>query len=113
MDITINLNLTIRDERTLNALLTRVEQKLDAIAAQEKTQMDAITALQAEVARNTTVEKSALTLIQGLHDQIVAAGTDPAALKAITDQLAANDDELVAAIVRNTPAAQPEAAQSS
>lgn len=62
-------------------------------------------ALQAEVTRNTTVEASALVLIQGLAAQIKAAGTDPVALKAITDQLTQNDDALASAITQNTPAA--------
>lgn len=35
--------------------------------------------LTAEVANNTTVEKSAVALIQGLKAQLDAAGTDPVA----------------------------------
>jgi hypothetical protein len=60
--------------------------------------------LQAEVARNTDVEQSALTLIQGLRDQLDQAGTDPVKLQALRDQLAQNDDALAAAVAANTPA---------
>jgi hypothetical protein len=42
--------------------------------------------LQAEVARNTDVEQSALTLIQGLRDQLDQAGTDPVKLQALREE---------------------------
>lgn len=70
----------------------------------QKLIMASLDTLTAEVARNTTVEKSALALIQGLKAQLDAAGTDPVALKALSDQLAANDDDLAAAVAANTPA---------
>ncbi len=101
MDININLNIT-RDD---GGALARIERKIDAIFTLEKQEMADLATLQAEVERNTQVEQSALTLIQGLRDQIVAAGTDPVKLKAITDQLTANDDALAAAVAANTPAA--------
>lgn len=75
---------------------------------------DKIAALQAEVARNTTVEKSALVLIQGFGAQLtaavnaaLAAGATPAELQSLTDlatTITANDDELSAAVAANTPA---------
>ncbi len=64
-----------------------------------------ILSLTAEVERNTTVEKSALALIQGFAAQLAAAGTDPVKLQALQDTLKTNDDELAAAVVANTPAA--------
>jgi hypothetical protein len=65
--------------------------------------------LKAEVARNTTVEKSALALIQGFKGQLDAAiaSGNPQALKDLSTQLGANDDELAAAVAANTPAAPP------
>jgi hypothetical protein len=76
---------------------------------------DQITALTTEVENETNVEKSALTLIQGIGAQIsaavaaaTAAGATPAqlaAIKAVQTTLAANDSELSAAVVANTPAA--------
>lgn len=75
---------------------------------------DKITALQAEVANNTTVEKSALVLIQGFAARLdaavaaaQAAGASPAQLQSLTDlstSLKSNDDELAAAVTANTPA---------
>lgn len=76
---------------------------------------DKITALQAEVANQTTVDQSAITLLQGLSTQLAAAlaaaanaGATPAQLQALTDlqtSLAANDTSLAAAVKTNTPAA--------
>ncbi len=57
-----------------------------------------LTALTAQVAQNTTVEGSAITLINGLAAQIAAAGTDPVALAALQTQLKTSSDALAAAI---------------
>ena len=65
------------------------------------TQLDTLTA---QVTANTTVIGSALTLIQGLRDQLAAAGTDPVKLQALADSLKASDDSLAAAVAQNTPA---------
>ena len=69
-------------------------------------QMDGeLDALTAQVAANTTVETSAVTLIQGLAAQIAAAANDPAKLTALTATLKTSADALAAAITANTPAA--------
>ena len=64
-------------------------------------------ALTAQVAANTTIEGSALTLIQGLAAQLAAAiaAGNPAALTALETQLKTSADALAAAIATNTPAA--------
>lgn len=89
--------------------LDRIEQKLDMLTFRmvqgEKKIMADLTGLTSEVARNTTVEGSALVLIQGFAAQLKAAGTDPTALAALQKQLADNDDSLAAAVAANTVAA--------
>lgn|GEM_PF-5213051 len=62
--------------------------------------------LEEQVAAQTAVEASAMTLIQGLHDQLAAAGTDPAKLEALRSSLKSSADALAAAVAANTPAAQ-------
>ena len=64
-------------------------------------------ALKAAVARDTDVENSAITLLQGLKAALDAAiaANDPAALAALSASLGANSDALAAAVVANTPAA--------
>jgi hypothetical protein len=70
--------------------------------------------LQAQVTQNTTVEGSAVTLLQGLSAQLAAAiaadnNGDSAALPALQSQLASSATSLAAAILANTPAATPTA----
>lgn len=60
--------------------------------------------LTADVAAETTIDNSVATLLTSLSAQITAAGTDPAALKALTDQMETNASALQAAITANTPA---------
>lgn len=111
--MTISLNIAITPA-TISAFfaelvafhspqLDRIEAVLNQVLAKEATIMTDLTELTAEVQRNTTVEKSALALIQGFAAQLAAAGTDPVALKALSDSLKANDDELADALVANTP----------
>lgn len=57
-----------------------------------------------KVAANNVVVESALTLIQGLADQIAALKNDPVALQALADSLDAEDTKLAAAVAANTPA---------
>lgn len=65
--------------------------------------------LEAELARNTSVDESVLALITNLLAQIEAAKTDPARIQAVIDKFRANDDSLAAAVAANTPAAPPAA----
>ena len=71
--------------------------------------MSVLDDLTAQVAANRTISQSALTLINGIADRITAAGTDPAALAALTASLKSDDDALAAAVAANTPAAPPAA----
>ena len=81
------------------------------MSAQQSTLAQLITGLQTEVANNTTVEGSALTLIQGLAAQLAAAlameagPAQSSALQAVLTQLQTNDSGLAAAVAANTPAA--------
>ncbi len=66
---------------------------------------DELKALQDQVAQNTAIEESAVTLIKGLADQITALKDDPAALAALADSLHGSAADLSAAISANTPSA--------
>jgi hypothetical protein len=59
--------------------------------------------LQAAVERETEVEKSAVTLIQGLADQVRQTSTDPQ-VQALADRINANAGALASAVAANTPA---------
>lgn len=80
----------------LMSALERLERKVDTMSVQ-------LDALKAEVQKNTTVTQSALALIQGLADQIVALKDDPVQLQALADQLRGDSSALAAAVTANTP----------
>jgi len=101
--------------------LDRIEKKLDQLLLQmglgialDRAQlqegeiiMSALDDLTAQVSKNTDVEGSAVTLIQGIAAQLanaIASG-NPAALTALQNQLSASADALAAAVAANTPAA--------
>ncbi len=67
--------------------------------------MSALDDLTAQVAANTSVEDSAVTLINNIAAALAAAGTDPTKLAALQTQLKTSADALAAAITANTPAA--------
>jgi hypothetical protein len=83
---------------TILQALTRIEGKENKMA----TTLDTLTS---DVAAETTVEQSAITLLQGLKASLDAAGTDPAKLAALSTQIESNTAGLAAAITANTPAA--------
>lgn len=89
------------------AMLARIEHNLDTLIAQETQQMADLTALAAEVAENTEVVASATALLSQLAQEIRDNATDPAALEALAASLDSNNAALAAAIVENTPAADP------
>ena len=84
----------------LQPILDRLDELKALLTQQRKAEMADLEALRAEVAKVSTVEDSALALIKGLRDQLAAAqaGSDPAAIQAIIDQLDAKATELAAAV---------------
>lgn len=83
-------------------LLVGIDRKLDIILRRTSIMSKELDDLSSEVSNVTTVEQSAITLINGLADQIKAAGTDPAKLQALTDSLTASSNSLAAAVAANT-----------
>jgi hypothetical protein len=88
-------------DRKISHVLRLVKQ----LMKEEKIMALALEALQAAVEKNGEVEASAITLIQGIAQQLKDAQTDPAAIAALSDKLTAQADALAAAVVANTPAA--------
>lgn len=95
-----------------SSLLHQILEKLNSIQTEETKIMAVLDDLTAQVAANTTVEGSALTLIQGLAAKLAAAiaAGNPAALTALQTQLKTSADALAAAVAQNTPAAPAPAA---
>lgn len=69
--------------------------------------MSALDDLTAQVAANTAVEASALTLINGIAAQILANKDDPAKIEALVSQLNSSAASLSAAVIANTPVVAP------
>lgn len=90
-------------ERLIDRLVFVLTNQLEKI-------MNILDTLTADVQANSTVTASVQTLITNLVQQIKDAGTDPVALKALTDQLEANNAALTAAVTANTGQAVPPAA---
>ena len=63
--------------------------------------MEDLTALLAEIERQKTVDDS----VKALITQLVALKGDPVALAAAVSALAANNDDVAAAVTANTPVA--------
>ena len=104
--------------RKVLASLARIEAKLGIVEKEEETNMYDLTQLTADVTNDTTVEKSAVTLLQGLKSRLDAAiaadqAGDPQQLAALSTQLEASTADLAAAITANTPAAAAPAAPAT
>ncbi len=92
-------------DQKLNAILSHLAYLTTLITNLGGTIVADLTALTNQVAQNTTVEQSAITLIQGLAGQIQAAGTDQTKLNQLVSTLQTSAANLAAAITANTPAA--------
>lgn len=64
--------------------------------------MALLDALTTQVTESTTVEQSALALINGIAGQLTAAAGDPVAVQALVDQLNTSSTALAAAVAANT-----------
>lgn len=106
----LKVNVVARFE-SIDAKLATLSSRGEQFMA---TAAEALEALRAEVARNTAVDQSAITLLQGLAqklDEAVAVG-DASAISQIAADLRASTDALAAAVVQNTPAETPPAEQT-
>lgn len=92
---------------SLQQQLAEIRTLLTQILQQETIMAGELDALETQARANTDAEQAAVVLLGQLHDLLVAAGTDPTRLKAITDSLGTSKEALAAAIVANTPSASP------
>lgn len=127
-------SIVIIDERRILAALARLADQMDRFAERlaridrrqalieqalnRQTDIDittteiimaALDTLEADLAANTDVVASAVTLLDTLHQELadaIASG-DPARVQAVADQLAANTQALADAVAANTDAAPP------
>jgi uncharacterized protein YoxC len=84
--------------------LASIETALAEILRRVKTMASQLTQLQTDVAANATVVGSAVTLLQGLSQQIRDLQNDPVALAQLATDLEAQSKALADAVAANTPA---------
>jgi hypothetical protein len=97
---------------TLHANQLLILNKLRVVLEKENTMAIDLTSLTAEVANNTTVTQSVVTLVNNLAALVAAIppSSDPvtqAALDALKATLASNDTAIAAAVTANTPVPPP------
>jgi ABC-type sugar transport system ATPase subunit len=98
----------------IRQILTEIHNLGRQLKAMSDTLQAEIQSLRQQVAQQSSVNQSAITLLKGLHDQLEAAlanaheqGVDPDALQQLHDlavQLGAQSQSLAAAVEENTPA---------
>jgi len=112
MTIHIDLNATVHlhdhhHDETIEIFtaLGRIESALSTLTEGVHAMSIELDNLESEVAKNTEVDQSAITLLNGLAAQIAALKNDPVKLQALADSLKSSSADLAAAVVANTPAA--------
>lgn len=108
----MDVNVYLHDGREeslarIQRSLDRIERMLTQLQRMEIHEMALLDDLTSQVQANHDLEESAVTMIQGLADQIAATAGDPAAVAALADSLRSSATDLGAAITANTPAAPP------
>ena len=106
MKIDINLDVYLHSESD-GKVLSKLTEILLKLNQMEKTMALDLSELQAKVEANAMVSDSAVILLKGLKAKLdeAIASNDPALLKALSDALGADTQELADAILANTPAA--------
>lgn len=85
--------------------LDRILHLLEEIKKKEAHMSVELDALTVQVTENTDLERSAITLIEGIAALLAAAKDDPVKIAALAASLKASAESLSAAISANTPAA--------
>lgn len=103
----IDVHVHFEPDTEVLSRLDVVLEKLNLVIKKEDAMSKELDDLTAAVAAEDAVIDSAVTLINGIPALIAAAGTDPAKLKALSDDITAKSAALAAAVTANTPAAVP------
>lgn len=100
------MNITIE---TVNVTVSGVEAVpyLETIIEGVQNMSEALDRLKAEVTQNNDAVKSAIASITGMAQTIRDLKDDPVALAELADALDAQSNDLVAAVVANTPTDLP------
>jgi len=93
---------------SLSDQLNRIEDALSILLRKVDAMSAALDALKLQVEQTTTLEQSAIVLIQGLAAQIESLKNDPVEIQGVVDRLRASAQSLAEAVAANTtPAPTP------
>jgi len=102
MDINFHFyfhNLNLEEElKEIKSLLNRIIEQGEIMAGE-------VAKLEQDVADQTTVIQSAITLLNNIGQLLRDAGTDPVKLLALSTAIESNSTALAAAVAANTPGA--------
>jgi glycerol-3-phosphate O-acyltransferase len=99
-DITIRHDVFVHHD---DAKLDEILHLLRVVIRKEDNMSKELDDLTVQVKANIDAEASAVTLIQGIAAQLLAAAQDPAKIVALSSTLKTSADALAAAVVANTP----------
>ncbi len=91
----------------LETIISKLDEIINLIKQEGVTMTLELDALQQQVAENTSLEQSAIQLIEGIADQLEEVKDDPEEISALTASLKSTATALAAAIAANTPAPEP------
>ena len=100
-------------QRSVDRKLEQIINHLYRIEFKENVMAQELDNLTQQVQQDTDVESSAITLLQGLSQQIASLKQDPQAIQRLADKLQQSSAQLASAITANTPAATPAATPST
>jgi chromosome segregation ATPase len=83
--------------------LKQLGLKIDQLIKKEEIMSQELDDLTQKVSDSTTVQESAITLLNDLGQRIRDLADDPAAIRALADQLDSEKNKLADAITANTP----------
>jgi hypothetical protein len=86
------------------AIARKLDDILAALESMESNIMAKLDDIIADVADESTVDDSIITLLNNIAQQLKDAGQDPAKLQALQDAIDANKAKIAAAVAANTPA---------
>lgn len=94
LDVNVTFTTPVAPDERLDKILSQIGTILKRTEKMAK-ELDDLTE---EVTETNGIMQSATVLIQGIAERISAAGTDPAKLQALTQELSANSDALAQAV---------------
>jgi hypothetical protein len=107
--MTLNFYITEIGEtnESIGCQLDRIERMLETIIKLEKKELMELNELQEKVTAESTVVDGAVVLLDNIGAFLIAHANDPAAIRAMGEQIDQKKTELADAIVRNTPTPPP------